>query len=295
MVTRRVAQRQFLLKPTPESKDSVRYCFHRAAKVYGIEIHALTVLDNHYHAILTDCHGELPKFMAWVDREIAHCVNEIYDRSENLWSVDHYSSVVLHDAEAVIGKLEYLFCNVVAALLVRDYRDWHGVRSTPADWDGRVQKAVRPKVRFSQRDKRWAEVEVRYTIPPALRDRDPDELIAEMQRRIEARQREIVAEAKRNGRSFVGTARLEKLSPFDYPKSPRKKGKLNPTFAAGTPEGQRRARAMLKHFRSAYREALSKWRNGQSCVFPAGCYWLARFANVCVAPLETAYPALESG
>ena len=95
-------------------------------------------------------------------------------------------------------------------------------------------------------------------------------------------------------RRFGVRKRLEKLNPFDTPKTPRRKGKLNPTFAAGTAEGQRRGRAIVNAFRAAYREALHKWRHGLACVFPAGTFWLARFARVACAPLETACPALDS-
>lgn len=295
LVTRRTAQRQFLLKPTAVTKQVVLYCFHRAARLHDVQIHALQVLDNHFHAVVTDTRAELPSFMAWVDREIAKCLNELYDRAENLWSDDHYSAVVLHDADAVLGKLVYVFCNVVKALLVRDFRDWHGIRSTPSDWLGLPATVLRPDFHFDQRDKRWAEIIVEYTVPPALADRDTDTLVRDLQALIEQRQREIRADAARAGKAFLGCDRLAKLSPFDFPKSRHTKGKLSPTFAAGTAEGLRRARAMLKHFRGAYRDALRKWRSGAACVFPAGCYWLARFANVAIAPLHTACPVLDSG
>jgi hypothetical protein len=107
--------------------------------------------------------------------------------------------------------------------------------------------------------------------------------------------RTIRAEAARNGKSFIGVQRLEKLSPFDSPKTPRRKGKLNPRFAAGTAEGQNMGREMLQAFRSAYREAFKKWRNGLAAVFPAGTFGLARLARVVCAALETARPALDSG
>ncbi len=294
LVTRRVSQRQFLLKPTAQSRQAALYCFHRAAEVYGVSMHALQVLDNHYHAVLTDPRGELPGFMAWVNRELAKCMNELYDRSEAFWSDDPYSSVTLHDREAVIDKCGYLFVNVVQALLVRDFRDWHGVRSTPADWLAAPATVKRPEFHFGQKDKRWAEVPVRYTLPPALADRDPQHVVADMEALIAERQRAIRVQTARDGKTFWGTKRLEKLNPFDAPKTPRPKGKLNPTFAAGTAEGQRRGRAILNAFRSAYREALHKWRHGLACVFPAGTFWLARFARVACAPLETACPALDS-
>lgn len=295
LITRRVSQRQFLLKPTPLSRQVVEYCFHRACQIYGVDLHSLQVIDNHYHATATDVRGELPNFMAWVDREIAKCMNETYDRAENFWSDDHYSAVALHDAEAVFAKTVYVFVNVVKALLVKDYREWHGVRSTPQDWLRAPKVVKRPEFHFDQKDKRWAEVECRYTIPPQFRDRDPALFVQDMEAAIEERQREIRAEAARNDKTFVGQKRLENLNPFDKPKSAHVKGKLNPTFAAGTAQGQKHARDMLHAFRGAYVEALSKWRQGLACMFPAGTFWLARFAHVACAPLDAAAPALESG
>ena len=149
------------------------------------------------------------------------------------------------------GELVYVFCNVVKALLVRDFRDWHGIRSTPQDWLGLPTTVLRPDFHFDQRDKRWAEVIIEYSIPRALADRDKRSLVDDVLRMIGERQREIRADAARAGKAFLGSDRLEKLSPFDLPKSRHNNGKLSPTFAAGTAEGLRRARTMLTHFRAA--------------------------------------------
>jgi putative transposase len=295
LVTRRVSQRQFLLKPSAVTRQVVLYCFHRAAQKYDIELHALETLDNHYHAVVTDTRGNLPDFMAWVHREIAKCLNEIYGRSENLFSDDKYSAVVLIDRESVLDKLVYTFVNVVAARLVRHYRDWHGVRSTPQDWLRPPDSVKRPDFHFGQSDERWAEVECRYTVPPQLRDSEAEQLVGELDRMIAERERSIRAEAARAGKTFVGEQRLLKLDPFDSPKTPHRKGKLNPRFAAGTAEGQERGRQMLRAFRSAYREAFEKWRNGVRSTFPAGTFGLIRLARVLCARLETAQPALDSG
>jgi hypothetical protein len=112
---------------------------------------------------------------------------------------------------------------------------------------------------------------------------------------IAERERTIRAAAARDGESFIDVQRLEKLNPFDSPKTPRRKGKLNPRFAAGTAEGQNVGREMLRAFRSAYREAFDKWRNGLEAVFPAGTFGLARLARVACAALGTGRPALNSG
>lgn len=294
LVTRRVAQRQFLLTPSPLVNAVVRYCVHRAARLYGIELHAIQVLSNHFHLILTDVRGELPLFMAWIDREIAKCLNKHYERAEAVWSSDHYSAVALVDAESVIAKLVYLFVNVVKAGLVRTHRDWPGVTTTPRDWMRELPAARRPPVHFEQRSEHWAEVDAHLTVPPALRDRDIGNLVREIDDLIEQDERMLREIARREGRAFCGAERCTKQSPFECPTTKKPKGRLNPTFAAGTAEGQERAHSMLKHFRSAYREALDKFRKQVACVFPAGTYWLVRLAGVCCAPLETARPALDS-
>jgi REP element-mobilizing transposase RayT len=294
LVTRRVSQRQFLLKPTAESVQVMLYCIHRAAQMYNIDIHSVQVPDNHAHITLTDRDGRLPEFMAWLDREVAKCMNKLYKRSENFWCTGSYSAVRLLDDEAVFDKTGYLFVNVVQALLVRDFRDWRGVRSTPEDWMKPPTLVKRPDFHFNQNDERWAEVECRYSVPPQFRDRNVEDFVREVNANIKTRQGQIVAEAKRNGKAFIGVDRLAKLNPFDKPKSKARKGKLNPRFAAGTAEGQRLGRNMLKAFHVGYCEALGKWRNGQASMFPAGTYWLAKFVNVCCAPLSTATPALSS-
>jgi hypothetical protein len=237
----------------------------------------------------------LPDFMAWVHREIAKCLNALYGRSENLFSDDKYSAVVLIDRESVLDKLVYTFVNVVAALLVRHYRDWHGVRSTPQDWLRQPDVVTRPDFHFGQSDEDWAEVECRYTVPPQLRELAVEPLVVEIDRMIAERERTIRAEATRAGKTFIGEQRLLKLDPFDSPKTQHRKGKLNPRFAAGTVEGQQRGREMLYAFRSAYREALEKWRSGARAIFPAGTFGLARLARVLCAAFETARPALDSG
>jgi REP element-mobilizing transposase RayT len=296
LITRRVEQRRFLLTPSATTRQVLLYCIHRAAQKYGIEIHAVQALSNHIHIVATDVHGELPKFMAWVDRESAKCLNEHYDRSEALWSSDHYSAVVLYDRESVIGKLVYLFVNCVQARLVRSYRDWPGLASGPRDWLQRCVTVKRPELHFAQKDPDWAEVQVRYTLPPALRDRAPEEVAAELDALIAEREREICTQAKREGKAFLGAERVCKQDPFVGPASKHTKGKLSPTFAAGTAAGQKRARQMLRHFRAAYREALHRWRGGEhSVVFPAGTYWLVRLCQVCCAALDTAISVLDSG
>jgi hypothetical protein len=254
----------------------------------------LQVLSDHFHALLSDDDASLPAFMAWVDREIAKAMNKHYERAENFWSSDHYSSVELIDAEAVWGKAIYVFTNAVKHRLVRYYRDWPGVRSTPREWLSSPKTIKRPDIHFDQKDERWASLELRFTIPPQLRDRDPELVVADMQAAIEQRQRELHEQVRREGKSFLGAERVLEQSPFAQPKSAHVKGKLNPTFAAGTAEGQKRAREQRKSFLSAYREALDKLTRGIACSFPAGSYRWPRLCAIPCAAIETGTCSMDS-
>ena len=63
LVTRRCLGRRFLLRPDRALNELIGYCLARAAKAHGIELHAVTVMSNHYHLVLTDPRGVLPDFM----------------------------------------------------------------------------------------------------------------------------------------------------------------------------------------------------------------------------------------
>ena len=38
------------------------YCVALAAERHGIEVHAMTVMSNHWHAVVTDPYGRIPEF-----------------------------------------------------------------------------------------------------------------------------------------------------------------------------------------------------------------------------------------
>jgi len=295
LVTRRVMRQRFLLKPTPVCRQIVEYCFARANQIYpGIQLHALQVLFDHFHVELTDTNCTLPLFMAWIDREMARALNVYHDRSDSLWCGGSYSCQVLDDRATVRSKAVYLFTNAVRHGLVRDYRQWPGISSTPRDWLRKKPKVVkRPRVYFSQRDPKLASVELRFVPPPQLAD-DVEQAVREMEQDIEARQSWLREQARLQGKSFLGADRAMKQSPFDVARTKHVKGKLKPTFAAATPEGRQRAQEERKSFLGAHREAFEKMRAGEPCVFPAGSYLWPRRCAVPCAPLSSARVAMDS-
>ena len=118
-VSRRCAQRQFLLRPSRRVNRIFRFCLAVAAKRTGIQLHAYCALSNHYHLVLTDPGGTLPEFMHWFNEYVAKSLNALLGRWEAVWAPGSYSAVRLVDSNAVLNELVYVYTNPVEAGLVR--------------------------------------------------------------------------------------------------------------------------------------------------------------------------------
>ena len=64
LVTRRCAQRQFLLRPDAETNNAFTYCLIEAAQRCQIEVVLPCALSNHYHAVIFDRWGRYPTFLS---------------------------------------------------------------------------------------------------------------------------------------------------------------------------------------------------------------------------------------
>ena len=120
LVTRRCLGRRFLLRPDPALNELFRYCLARAAVAHGIELHAVTVMSNHYHLVLTDPRGVLPDFMRALNRQVAMGVKRLRNWDEVVWEPHvAYSAVALEGPQEVLDKVVYTLLNPVSAGLVR--------------------------------------------------------------------------------------------------------------------------------------------------------------------------------
>ena len=70
LVTRRTTRRYFLLTPDKRRILLAFYWYATAvlAAEFGIEIHAVQMLSNHLHEVLTDTRGRLPDFLSQRNR-----------------------------------------------------------------------------------------------------------------------------------------------------------------------------------------------------------------------------------
>jgi REP element-mobilizing transposase RayT len=141
LVTRRCAQRQFLLKPRAAVNQAFPYLLAVAALRYGVQVHAYCVLSNHLHLVVTDGEGRIPAFHQFLDALLARALNASLGRWEAFWAPNSYSAVARASAADVVAKAAYVLANPVAAGLVRHGREWPGPWSSPEQIGGAIVTA----------------------------------------------------------------------------------------------------------------------------------------------------------
>jgi putative transposase len=265
LVTRRCAQRQFLLKPSAAVNEVFLYVLAVAAERFRIQVHAFCVLSNHYHLVVTDPHARLPAFHQFLDALVARALNAYLGRWEAFWAPNSYSAVTLVSPGDVLDKAAYVLANPVAAGLVRSGRLWPGLWSPP-EWIGGPAIEVRRPKHFFDPNGSLAETARLQLTPPA--DFSADEF----------RDRLSAALAERDAAApgpFLGASRVLAQKPTGRPAQAEPRMTLNPRVAARDKWKRIEAIGRLVEFLRSYRSAWAARRSGErDVIFPFGTYQL---------------------
>lgn len=278
LVTRRTTQRQFLLRPSRITNQNVRYCLAVAAERTGVILHAVCVMSNHWHGVVTDPDARLPEFTECFHKLLAKAQNASLDRWENLWSSDKTSLVILTSEQDVLEKMAYTLANPTAAGLVKSPEEWPGVISSFAGGEESVEM---PDVFFDDTGELPDTAEFQTARPQIFSELSDVEFSARLREEVASRVRLARAEMMRCGRSFLGRDGVLRQSWASSPQTEAPRRNSNPRIAArSSAERIAAIRRMCKFF-SDYRAAWSEWRRGNpSVVFPAGTYALRIYAGV---------------
>jgi len=267
LVTRRCSQRQFFLRPSKLANETFLYILALAAQRFGVRIHAFCVLSNHYHLVLTDPHARLPAFGQFLDSLVARALNASLGRWESFWAPNSYSAVVLATPSDMLDKAAYVLANPVAAGLVRSAKDWPGLWSAPSSI-GTTIEAKRPKHFFDPKGLLPESVALRLPGPPGFSSTEDfrQQLTASLAER---------EPAERQGKEFLGVARVLAQRPTGRPAPGEPRHRLSPRVAARDKWKRMELLGQLIGFLSSYREAWEARRAGKArVVFPAGTYLL---------------------
>lgn len=272
LVTRRTAQRQFLLKPSDLTTALFGYLLAVAAARYRIEVHAYVVMSNHHHLVVTDRLGQLPAFGQFLASLVARALNASYGRWESFWAPASYSAVALVSKEDLLEKAAYTLANPVAAGLVSTGRAWPGLWSDPADIGPAGRTFERPAQFFDPDGQMPARSTLPLTPPPGF---TAEEYRSALTSRLAEIEKRAARELEAAGRKFMGARRVLAQRHTDYPAPGEPRRELNPRVAARDKWKRIEALGRLKDFLRHYREALTKLRQGVAgVVFPQGTYRL---------------------
>jgi len=270
MVTRSCSQQMFLLLPTRFANRVFQYCLAYAAQRTNVLIHAICVMSNHYHLVLTDPEARLPEFERILNKLVASCLNVHYGRGENFFAGGVQPSyVTLETPESMLDKVVYTTCNPVAAGLVNQTANWPGVML----WRPRTYKTRRPSVYFSETGDMPETIPLEVTPVPfagVAGRREYEELVGLA---IVKRETALRLERKLAGKGFLGKDRVRSQKHTDTPSSLRFGGELSPKVAARNKWSRIEALQRIKSFVDDYRKIFRRWQAGERDVlFPYGVY-----------------------
>jgi putative transposase len=284
MITRRCTQRQFLMRPDRETNNAFIYCLAMAAEKAGVQILFTAAMSNHHHTGIHDPHGNYPAFIEHFHKLFAKCQNALRGRWENFWSSEQTSVVRLVDPDEIIDKMIYALTNPVKDGLVERARHWPGVTSLDSHLNATPLVATRPK-HFFRDEGPMPETACLSFVRPAgfVSDRDFATLVSERVRTVEEN---AAAERRRIGIQVLGRSAILKQRWSQRPGSREPRRQLNPRVAARSKWSRLEALLRNRAFRDAYAAAREAFAAGiRDVLFPAGTYWLRRFAHAPCVPL----------
>lgn len=286
-ITRRCLGRQLLLSSGDSAKELtnfIGYCLAYAAERYGMRVHASVWMSNHHHTDVTDPDGNLVPFKQLLHSMIARGRNARIGRYDSFWSGDDACDTRRPTDDESLGDLVYTLTNPVKAGLVKWSRLWPGFTTT--GWKfGETRTFSRPSWFFDDRGEMPETVSLTLARPPIFAQLDDDALYEKLMANVRAREVEIQREFGEKGRRFMGLRKLEKQHWNQVPRSFEERFTVTPKIAASSKWLTLVELQRDRQWERRYAAARALLREGKPALFPAGTYWMRRFAGVAVSSL----------
>jgi hypothetical protein len=285
LVTRRCTQRQFLLRPDPDTTQAFLYCLAYAAKGAGMHVIAFLAHTNHHHTVVVDPDGRMPQFLETFHKLIAKHQNALRRRWENFWASEATSVVELVGPDDILSKIVYTLTNPVKDHIIERADQWPGASSINANLYGRKLSTKRPWRFFRKNGGMPERLPLRCYRPPGFEGLSPEGWQRLLASEIRATEKKAAAERTTRGQSVLGRHQVLRQRPTDRPRSAEPRRRLSPRVASVNKWARMEAHQRNKLFLVAYRAARELWQAGKEAMFPRGTYWLRRFAGVPVEPV----------
>jgi hypothetical protein len=291
LITRRCSERRFFMRPDRETNNAFIYCMALAANKSRISLVCVGTTSNHYHAVAVDNDGRIPEFLEHFHKLFAKHQNCLRGRWEAFWSTEQTSVVELVAPEDVLAKMTYAIANPVSSRLVEKVHHWPGVGSLSAIEDDVPLTASKP-TRFFDHDNDDLPnvVQLDFRRPPGFESLNQAEYAKLVRDSVQKAEADAAAERVEKGIKIVGRRAVLKQHWHDSPNTSEPRRGLSPKVACRNKwariEALRRNKALLHAYRAARAEHLA----GLDAIFPAGTWWLCRYAGLPCADLGRAAP-----
>ncbi len=283
LVSRRCTQREFLLKPSVLSNLVLKFVLAVAAARYGMLLHAVCVMSNHLHIVLTDARANLPDFGHLFCGVVAKALNALHGRWESFWAPSSYSAVALVSPEDIVEKVAYTLANPATAGLVEHGSQWPGVWSDPRGIGQPGEMVERPGHYFAENGSMPERQELVFSAPPGFQS--AEDFQARVMARVNELEKAAAAEREASGATVMGAPRVLRQRAFDRPAPGEPRRVLNPRIASKDKWKRIEALGRLVSFLESHREALVRFYRGErDVVFPHGTYLMrVRFGVACAS------------
>ncbi|PRQ02805.1 hypothetical protein ENSA5_20700 [Enhygromyxa salina] len=284
-INRRCIGRMMLFAPgahPAELANFIGYCLAHNAERYGIQVHASLWMSDHHHTDVTDPDANLVPFKQQLHSVVARARNARLGRFDSVWSGDDPCDTGRSSDDESLMDLVYTLTNPVKAGLVKWSRLWPGF--TTIGWRfGETRTFRRPDWFFDAAGDMPEEVSLTLVRPPIFPELDDDALYAKLMEAVRERELEIHRSMRRRGRRFMGLRKLARQRWSCVAKSVEERFTVAPKHAASSKGRVRVEIARDREWERQYAAARALLLAGKPAVFPAGTYWLRRFAGVSVA------------
>jgi len=308
-VTVRAVNRAFRFAPSPETIEIIRYCLAFTFSKYRgrIALHELLWMSNHFHLVLTDQAGCLPRFMEELDSLLARALNALHGTFGTLIEKG-YNLVEVTSADRLVEHCVYTLANPCSAHLVERSHQWRGVSSREmvygapikvqrperSLWGNTQRHAARPasqdskRARYASRSKAPVEVELVLERPAIMPELSDAELRRHILERLDQCERALIEQRRAQRRRVMGWNAATKMSPRSIPDQREERFGLVPTYSASTHEARLDAWRRRRSFLAAYYQALKRFVRGDWKVqFPAGTWLMKLRFGVSCCPIST--------
>ena len=288
-VCRRINDRRFLLRPDEKLTALFTWLLAACAPLFGLEVHAVTVMSSHYHMVVSCSDQRISEFYGYFNANLGKAINNLRRIGRGtVWEPGKLNIVELKTVDAVVHAIAYAIVNPVAAGIVWSPEDWPGVSVQVDELGRRVLQGRRPDFYFSSTWDKRASLGV--TLPACLLELGEEEARRHIAERVGHLLGQARAEIKKKRYRVLGPVAARTVSPMRRATSCETFGELQPTFATGPGNVAERIEAALRviEFRAAYRRAWTRYKAGErDVVFPYGTYLMRVRHGVKVAPRPT--------